>query len=202
MSAQLFAAIEDSNRICTGWCDLEKANTLAAMILAMRPKLIVEIGIFGGRSFIPMAMAAQLIGAKVVGIDPWDRGASLEGMEDAANLEWWSKLDHEQIYQGFMENLRKFGVDKAVTILKQRSDDVDLKDWVIDLLHIDGSHEETAYRDTTRYAARIPVGGIVVCDDVNWVSGAPKRGVEWLLKKGFRQLYALGTGAVFQRARG
>lgn len=202
MSGELFRQIEESNARLKdwGWCDLQKANALAAMVVALRPKLIVEIGVYGGRSLQAFAVALKNLGAgRVVGIDPWSKEAALEAMNDPANVAWWSHLDYERVYRICMENLSVSGVNDFVSIIRQRSDDVDPSGWVLDILHVDGSHEETAFRDVTRYAARVRVGGMCVCDDIQWVSGAPKRGVEWLLANGFVELYPLGTGAVFQR---
>ncbi len=204
MSTPLFQDIATSNERLQhlGWCDLEKANTLAAMVLTLRPKVVCEIGVFGGRSLQAFALALRHLGSGVViGIDPWDKDASVSEMADPKNIEWWSKLDHDAIYHKCMANLRLLGVEQFVQIIRKRSDDVDPAQWTFDLIHTDGSHEETAYRDTVRYGARVRVGGICVCDDTGWSSGAPQRGVEWLLANGFVQLYPLGTGAVFQRVR-
>lgn len=41
------------------WCTLDKAETLAAMIVAARPRLVVEIGVWEGGSLIPMLLALQ-----------------------------------------------------------------------------------------------------------------------------------------------
>jgi predicted O-methyltransferase YrrM len=168
----------------------------------MRPKLIVEIGVYGGRSLQAFAIALKHLGAgRVVGIDPWSKDAALESMGDEANRLWWSHLDYERVYRVCMEQLSISGVNDFVSILRQRSDDVDPSGWDLDILHVDGSHEEPAFRDITRYGARVRIGGICVCDDTKWSSGAPQRGVEWLLANGFIELYPLGTGAVYQRIR-
>lgn len=204
MSERLFQDVEEANTRLEdwGWCDLNKANVLAAMVVALRPKLIVEIGVYGGRSLQAFAIALKHLGAgRVVGIDPWNKEAALESMADAANVAWWSHLDYERVYRICMENLALSGVNDFVSILRQRSDDVDPSGWEPDIIHVDGSHEEPAFRDVIRYGARVRIGGICVCDDTKWSSGAPQRGVAWLLANGFIELYPLGTGAVFQRIR-
>ena len=202
MSVPLYQRVEEANFKLQhwGWCDLHKANTLAAMVVALRPKLACEIGVFGGRSLIAIALAMKDNGAgKIIGIDPWSKEAALEGMNDPANIKWWSELDYEKVRETCLATLREFGVESQVEIIRSKSDDVDPSQWVLDLGHIDGSHEETAYRDTIRFAPSLRVGGLWIMDDIGWVSGAPKRGVEWLLANGFVELYPLGTGAVFQR---
>ncbi len=204
MSIALFNEVfEANNRLANlGWCDLDKANALAAMVVALRPKVIVEIGVFGGRSLQPMAQAMRTLGKGIViGIDPWSKDASIDGMADQANIDWWNHLDHEAIYQRCVEHIKISGVEAFVNIIRAKSDDVDPSQWQIDLLHTDGSHEETAFRDVTRFAPHVRRGGLVVCDDISWTSGAPKRGVEWMLKNNYIELYPLGTGAVFQRIK-
>lgn len=204
MSTELFRQIEEANTRMKdwGWCDLYKANALASMVLALRPKIIVEVGVYGGRSLQAFAQALKSLGSGIViGIDPWDKAASVADMADQANINWWSGLDHESVYQKCMDNIRLLGIDSFVQIIRAKSDDVDPKQWTLDVAHIDGSHEETAYRDTVRYGSQVRVGGILVADDTQWSSGAPQRGVEWMLANGFIQLYPLGTGAVFQRVK-
>ena len=202
MLAKLFQEIEAMLARCDGWCELEKANALAAMVLALRPKIVIEIGVYGGRSLQAFALPMKhLQYGCVIGIDPWSNQASLADMADQKNIEFWASLDHERIYQRCLNNISLSDLGPYAKIIRQKSDDVDPSWWEIDLLHVDGSHEETAYRDIVRYGARVRQGGICVCDDTGWSSGAPARGVDWLLANGFIHLYPLGTGAVYQRVR-
>lgn len=204
MTPDLFRHVAESNDRLRdwGWCDLEKALTLAAITVALRPNLAIEVGVYGGRSLQPVAIAMKHLGrGKIIGIDPWSKDASVADMTDPAHVAWWSHLDHERVYQKCIAEIQASGISDHVEIIRKKSDDVDPSEWIADIFHLDGSHEETAYRDTIRYAPSIRLGGICICDDINWSSGAPKRGVEWLLGNGFVQLYPLGTGAVFQRIR-
>ena len=62
-----------------GWCSEQKAFILIDLIQKIRPKKIVEIGVWGGMSFVPMACALRANGSgKIFGIDPWESSASLE----------------------------------------------------------------------------------------------------------------------------
>ena len=45
-----------------GWATAEKCCTLASLVLANKPALAVEIGVWGGRSLLPVAMAMKAIG--------------------------------------------------------------------------------------------------------------------------------------------
>lgn len=199
MNAELLRQIERTNAECEGWCDLNKAVTLAMLVLAIRAETVLEIGVFGGKSFLPMALALKYQGCgTAIGIDPWNVQASTDGMANPQDLTWWSQLDHDKIYQKFLAAFKSCDVEAHTKILRKRSDDVE-PPGAIDVAHIDGSHEETAYRDFVRFGPKVRVGGFLVADDLGWSSGAPKRGAAWLLDNGFRMLYPLGTGAVFQR---
>lgn len=181
---------------------MDKASALVAIVCALRPDIVIEIGVYGGRSLQAFAIPMKLLNCGVtIGIDPWSKEASLEGMDDEKNREFWGNLDHDRIYQRCLDNISLSDLGPFAKIIRQKSDDVDPGQWKIDVLHTDGSHEETAYRDVTQYSPHVRVGGLVVCDDTAWSSGAPQRGVHWLLDNGFIELYQLGTGAVFQRIR-
>lgn len=197
---QLFAAIERTLPSLAGWCELPKANDLAATALALRPNVVVEIGVFGGRSLIPMALACECLGAgRVYAIDPWSPVASSEGY-DGKNKEWWGNLDHEQVFSGFVTALVANGVRDRVEILRKKSDEVEPPP-VIDLLHIDGQHTEQAVRDVERFASRVRVAGYCFTDDDDWSHGGPQAAVARLLTMGFVPLYKCGTGTAFQRVR-
>jgi len=185
-----------------GWCDLDKACDLAATVLAIRPKVIVEIGVFGGRSLIPMALACQHLNQGVViGIDPWSAQASTDGY-DEANAKWWGSLDHEAVYRRFMSHLRELGLQGYVVVERSKSDDVKFEITEIDFLHIDGQHTEQAIRDANRFASMVRVGGFVCVDDTGWTNHGVAHvslAVVELLKLGFVRLYNVSTGSMFQR---
>ena len=42
-----------------GWCTLEKARFMAGYILSTKPKLVVELGTYAGRSFLPILWAIR-----------------------------------------------------------------------------------------------------------------------------------------------
>ncbi|MBI2809024.1 MAG: hypothetical protein HYX68_28910 [Planctomycetes bacterium] len=58
----LFEEIEVAIWPLEGWCTPEKAQMLAALIIDALPALCVEIGVHGGKSLIPQAMALRQTG--------------------------------------------------------------------------------------------------------------------------------------------
>ena len=182
----------------TGWCSPEKANDLALAVLKTRASFVVEIGVWGGRSCIPMAMAcAEQQHGVVWAIDPWSPAASVEGY-DEVNAQWWGSQDHEAVYRGFLGIVKSNGLDQYIKVIRAKSDLVKPPE-VVDLLHLDGQHSDQTTRDVMRYATKVRPGGFVYLDDLDWQGGAVRRGEERLLTMGFTRLFDRDTGAMYQR---
>ena len=167
-----------------GWCSHEKATTLMKLVLQKRAEVIVEIGVFGGKSLIPMAFAQKIMGiGKTYGIDPWDANASLQDLQDPANRAWWGSINHEKILKNLQEKIRVFGLDSQIELIKATSSDAQPIDK-IDLLHIDGNHSESAsLLDVLKWVPLVKQGGLIVFDDLHWHENGintTARAVEWL----------------------
>lgn len=195
----LFFQIESIMPDLHGWCSPEKAQTLAAMVVAMRPMMVVEIGVWTGASFIPMALALKQTGSGIImGIDPWQARASVEGQTNPSDARFWSNAAmHEHEFTRFMANLDKYGVQEVSRIARKRSNEVVPPS--MEILHIDGNHGPQAVTDVQRYAPMVKQGGLCIMDDLGWSGGYVGEAVKALLKMGYRELYKLGTGAVYQR---
>lgn len=188
-----------------GWCPVEKALDLAATVIALRPKIVVETGVFGGLSLLPMALACEAINhGVVIGIDPWSAEASTEGYS-GENASWWGSLDHEKIYQSFMGHVGRLGLKNRVAVERAKSDDA-AAPAVIDLLHLDSQHTEQAVREVNKFATRVRIGGIVCLDDLSWTNDGVAhvaKAIDALLALGFVELYrvnqAAGEWGMFQR---
>ena len=183
-----------------GWCDPQKALTLASIVIARRPACSVEIGVYGGSSFIAIAAAHQFIGyGKAIGIDAWDNQVAVAAQTENESREWWANQDLEKIYQDLFALLDLHGMGNVAQLVRQQSNRVTPPN-AIGLLHVDGGHNDQAVTDVARFAPRVEPGGFVVTDDTQWVGGGVQRAESMLLTMKFRKLYALGTGAVFVRA--
>lgn len=197
--SNLFSEIDEAVKLIGhGWCTQEKARVLASIIVATRPEVVVEIGVWAGKSAIPMAMAVHYnhVG-KVIAIDPWNAQISSEGMT-GANLQWWSSVDHNDIYNHFTHAVNHFGVSQVMDIRRCKSDDVE-PPMNIGLFHCDGNHSEQAIRDVERFAPKVKTGGFCFCDDVQWDGGGVGKATQLLKDVGFIELYKLDTGALYQR---
>jgi hypothetical protein len=180
------------------WCSEVKAHAFAAAVLALRPEVIVEIGVWKGTSCIPFALACREVGKGIVhAIDPWSANASIEGLT-GENLDWWSKINHDAIHAEFIGHIKHFWLQDIIRIHRQKSDDMIPPDG-IGILHLDGNHSAQAIRDVDRFARNVVPGGLCFMDDLDWANGTVKTAAGNLEAMGFRKMYDLEKGAMFQR---
>lgn len=171
-----------------GWCTPEKGKRLAE--LARGAGLCVELGVFGGRSLVAIALTLRIQGyGRADGIDPYTPTAALEGANDPANDDWWSRLDYEAIARAAQEVLYRLELVQCTRLIRMTSCEVFgfYKDGTIDLLHQDSNHsEEITCEEVTCWAPKIRSGGHWIFDDTNWptTQKAQKR----LLELGFVEL--------------
>lgn len=174
-----------------GWCTVEKAITLASIVTAYRPNISLEIGVFAGRSLIPMAIAHRAIKhGKVIGIDSWSGNESQKGQEPEHAQFWSQDAMHKNAEAVCRRVIHEEKLESWVTLEKCPSD-LYTDHHEIGLLHIDGNHSDQAIRDVQRFAKRVIPGGFVVMDDLHWGNQGPANAVEVLIKLGFRELYTL-----------
>lgn len=201
---KLFTNIEEIVPKLPGWCSVSKAVTLASSIVALRPEIIVEIGVYGGRSLIPMAMAcASVSKGIVIGIDPWEKSASVEG-QPQEHATWWGNLDHEHIMKSFLAQVELLRLKNFVNVVRKRSDEV-TPPKNIDIISLDGNHGPQALKDVERYAPNVRVGGLIVFDDLNWSGGNVSLATEKAKSLGFVELHRVLKGdedwAIFQKVK-
>lgn len=188
---KLFSLISSVTQTLDGWCSVPKAAALAALTTAMNVQLAVEIGVWAGRSLLPVAFAMKAKGSGVIkGIDPYTAAASADG-EFGENLNWWNNQKmHDDIKAKFWAHVKKFDVIGHVDLIEKTSDSVSFDGAdELDLLHIDGNHQEQAIRDAERFGELVRLGGVVVCDDLKWQGGAPLRAIDALEDLGFVELF-------------
>lgn len=183
-----------------GWTTVTQACALATSIVALRPEVSVEIGVFGGKGLIPMGMAHRSVGCGLaIGIDPWSAQCSIEGQVHNTDVEWWGSVDHEKVYEICLDEIKKYKLQDWVKIIRAESDATDPPEN-IGVLRIDGNHGDPAYRDASRFCPNVVPGGIVFLDDVGWSGGSVAKAKSWMINNGYRLLYPLEDGEVFQKA--
>lgn len=158
-----------------GWCPPEKAKILVELILDYKLEVVVEIGVFGGSSLIPQALALQELGKGVIyGIDAWNNADALEGMGEGPNRDWWSKVSLQGIYNNLSLFIKQQNLSPFCKLIRKKSEDA-VSHWAdnsIDLLHIDGNHsEEVSLKDVQLYLPKVKNEGFIVFSDFLWQEG-------------------------------
>jgi len=171
--------------LCEGWCSEQKGMFLVSLVFAIKPQTIVEIGVYGGKSLIPMAYTLQVnqMGGLIYGIDPWDSMESVKGLQQIEHLSFWENLDHQIILQRLKENIRNFSLEQQIILLQTTSENAP-PIYGIDLLHIDGNHSEAmSYLDVIKWVPFVKRGGYIILDDMTWCDNGTfttRRSCEWL----------------------
>lgn len=145
-----------------GWCSEEKAIDLMDLVWFIKPKVVVEIGVVGGKSLVPIAFALKAIGSGIAyGIDPWSITAAVPEM-GAENKKFWVNVDYEAVVFSLKERLKQFNVEDFVRLIQVRlADDQPICD--IDVLHITVNHsEEALFLDVEKWVSYVRKGGIII----------------------------------------
>jgi len=170
--SRLRARVEAALPSLHGWTSVDKGARLAELVVAAGSRRSVELGVFGGRGTIALAIGHEALGrGEVLAIDPWERAASLEGVNAPENDEWWGKLDHEMIYQSFMRAIAESGVERWCRVLRMRSAEAvhDIPDGSIDVLHQDSNHSEAiSTAEVEQWTPKLAPGGLWIADDTDW----------------------------------
>ncbi|MGB7978582.1 MAG: class I SAM-dependent methyltransferase [Chlamydiales bacterium] len=172
---ELKFAICDALPEIWGWCSQEKALNFIDLVLEVKPKVCVEIGVFGGASLLPVASALNYLGEGIaVAIDPWDKIECIRYLDPDKNtkdLRWWAHQNMDHIYFGFLSLLRQFDLQKTVVIFRSTSKKAAKILGQIDILHIDGNHfEQVVTEDARLYLPKVREGGYIWLTDAHWMS--------------------------------
>jgi predicted O-methyltransferase YrrM len=160
-----------------GWCHREKSMAMARLVLNERPRLCVEVGVYGGRSLVPCAAALRHLGAgRIVGVESWSAEVAVLDPTNESNDEWWKGIDFRPIKRAFFSFIVDHDLTREISIVEAPSAQAAMIFGAIDFLHIDGSHAMlAAAEDVIRYGRLVRPGGIIVFDDANWASTSVAR---------------------------
>jgi len=167
-----------------GWCSPQKADFLLDLVLQSKPQKIVEIGVWNGKSLIPIAYALHINqSGRIYGIDPWDSSASLQGLQNEDNKYFWYSADHGRVYKKLVQKLQEFNLIEQVELVTTTSEKA-LPIYDIDILHIDGNHsQEASFHDVQKWVPFVKKGGYIIFDDMNWFENGvytTQKAVNWL----------------------
>jgi predicted O-methyltransferase YrrM len=157
-----------------GWCTDQKARRLVELIAKEKPKTCVELGVFGGRSLLPIALALQFNGyGYVVGYDPYTKEAALEHMKEPENIMYWTRMPYAEIHRIAAKALETEGVSTfgRIEVAKSASVVGNYEDNSIDFMHQDSNHsEEISTAEVRAWLPKVKQGGLWVFDDTDWIT--------------------------------
>jgi predicted O-methyltransferase YrrM len=151
-----FAPVKELIKDVPGWLSDEEGEALYELARKCTGKgVIVEIGSWKGKSTICLGLGSRGgNGVRIFAVDP-----------------------HADYRHGeFKENIERAGIADLVTPVKGLSQDV-VGEFVepIELLFVDGSHEEDDVRtDFEQWVPKVVDGGIVAFHDTTWHDGVRK----------------------------
>jgi predicted O-methyltransferase YrrM len=163
----------------SGWCTDEKRNFIHDLIRITHSKTCVEIGVYKGSSLFSFAEILEPIGGKITGVDPWSFEMSKNELWDKEyeNYIFNELLKGQEtfdiIYDDVCNIINNHNIYDTINLIRKPSEDafLDFEHESIDVLHIDGNHNElNVSRDILLYLHLVKKGGYIIMDDSNWGS--------------------------------
>lgn len=186
-----------------GWCSEEKARAFAELVLEVNPDVCVEIGVFGGRSLLPVAAALKALShGVVIGIDPWDNEIATQYSDpilDYSDHTYWTQLDFKGLYPPYAKLLQEHKLNDYVITFVCSAEAAAPHIPSIDILYVDGSlTEKASIQDVSLYIPLVRSGGYI------WISNATfderQRAIEMLEETGdFVKTIDAGCCALFRK---
>lgn len=166
----------------TGWLTPEIAKAMRDLIWMTKPDVMVEIGVFAGKSLVNAAQQLKENGRGVIyGIDPWRKEISVASMGTGETEEFWGGIDLDAVHYDCMRAIWDRALEEYAVVIRSASQHCDrlFRDRSIDILYIDGGHSERAsVMDVSLYVPKVKKLGHIWFDDADWPS--TRRAVEML----------------------
>ena len=178
-----FAPVKELIKDVPGWLSDEEGEALYELARECTGEgVIVEIGSWKGKSTICLGLGSRAgNGVRIFAVDP-----------------------HADYRHGeFKENIERSGIADLVTTVKGLSQEVvDGFEEPIELLFVDGSHEEDDVRkDFEQWVPKVVDGGVVAFHDTTWHPGVRKVVAQKIYgSRGFKDVrFVIGSTTVARK---
>lgn len=160
-----------------GRCGEIKGNLIKNLVIETNAKLCVEIGVFKGASLMYFAEALQMTNGKIIGIDPYLMETLINEIPDKnLNKYIYEVLFKDQIvldnlYDRLLKVITENNLENIISLIRVKSEDYypNIEKESIDILHIDGNHdEEYVTKDIQFYLPLVKKGRYIIMDDTTW----------------------------------
>ena len=146
-----------------GWMNEANARHLEHLIGKNKPKVIIELGTWLGKSAMFMAEKAGT-DTVIYCIDHWYP-------QEVDNIPELEKL-LPTLYQQFLSNVVHKGLTQQIVPCRMwTAEAARALDIKADLVYVDASHEEPdVYHDVSEFYKKLNPGGVICGDDYDWKS--------------------------------
>lgn len=147
---------------CVGWTPITQVVTVLKLIEKRRLGYIVDVSVFGGRSFLPLAFAARRVRGVAVAIDPfYPIDPNEKFYRDYAHF------DFNKLKNRLKDRVKEYQLQQSVKFIFKDPEFVSMKlPKGIDLLHITGHTGRFAgFTALRRYNKKVKVGGFLWIED-------------------------------------
>lgn len=158
---------------------MSKTYLMAYLIDTFNLKNYIDIGVYKGRSLLPLSYVIGQNNGKAIGIDPYENEAAkefdIEKEKSEVINDFIDKLDFDDLYNDVIMKIEEFELSDYCKIIRKTSSeavtDILKNKTKIDMLHIDGNHDGIhVQEDADKYLPLIEEGGFVIFDDLDWSS--------------------------------
>ena len=181
-TAQYERFIAQHHHTFPGWCSKEKALAMMELIDKLEPLTCVEIGVFGGASLLPTAYALELNHKGIVfAVDPWNNDECVKYITpQSPDYSWWKQVNLKEVYSKFASKAKSLNLLHRCLILKETTTIAFSRIGTIDLLHIDGNHDEqSVINDVSLFFPKVRKSGYI------WINAVKRQSTE----KGYQELF-------------
>jgi predicted O-methyltransferase YrrM len=161
-----------------GLCTEEKGEVIKSLIEKTNAQLCVEIGVYKGSSLLYFAEALQTTRGRVIGIDPYKLDSLKNEIPNKEVSHYFYEIlfkeqkTFDDIYFNLTQIIENNNLKNLITLVRDKSENFyqNIKKESIDVLHIDGNHdEEYVTKDILNYLPLVKKGGYIIMDDISWI---------------------------------
>lgn len=156
-----------------GWLSPDVAKAMQCLIRETKPEVMIEIGVFAGKSLLTAAAALRENGrGTIYGIDPWRMDTALNNMGTGENVGFWNDINLDDVHRDCVHEVWRQQLDNVILIRAPSEHCHQLfQPNSVDILYIDGGHSEPqSCSDVVNYVPKVKRGGYVWLDDTDWIS--------------------------------
>jgi predicted O-methyltransferase YrrM len=160
-----------------GRCGEVKGNLIKDLVIKTNAQLCVEIGVFKGASLMYFVEALEMTKGRVIGIDPYTIESLINEIPNKDLTQYYyevlfkDQIVLDNLYNNISNIISENKLDSVVSLVRFKSEDYysNIEKESIDVLHIDGNHdEEYVTKDIQLFLPLVKKGGYIIMDDITW----------------------------------